>query len=149
MTTQTADPGKRDALEGPVRTAGLFRAPSLIMRSATQIYMVRWVLIRVFGWELKFNLFLASDPDCLHDHPWPFLSVMLSGSYTEHTSYGAHKYRAPCILWRPAPWRHRIEIHEPCLTMNISAPKRRNWGFWTPAGWVIWRKYKPGVHRCD
>lgn len=123
------------------------------------LYMVRWLVARIFGWEFKFNLFLASDPGCLHDHPWPFLSVMLAGSYTEIAQEPAkaqlprrrtmrRTYSAPCILYRPARWKHRIEITEPCLTFNISAPRRRNWGFWTPRGWVRHDQYVDGTHEC-
>lgn len=123
------------------------------------IYMVRWLLARIFGWEFKFNLFLASDPGCLHDHPWPFLSVMLAGSYTEITQEPAtdqlprrrtmrRTYSAPCILYRPARWKHRIEITEPCLTFNISAPRRRNWGFWTTHSWIRHDHYLDGKHEC-
>lgn len=112
------------------------------------IYMVRWLVMRIFGWELKFNLFLSSDPGCLHDHPWPFVSLMLAGAYTEHTQTGARAYRAPCVLFRPARWKHRIEIVEPCLTLNVSAPRRRNWGFWTPSGWIQHNRYKHGTHDC-
>jgi len=144
----TDDPGLRDPLEPATRPAGLFAAPTIISRDNDRPYMVRWIVARTFGWELKFNLFLRSDAACLHDHPWPFLSIMLAGSYIEHTAGGARRYKAPCILFRPARWRHRIEIHEPCLTFNISAPRRRNWGFWTRDGWKFWRDYKEGEHQC-
>lgn len=142
------DPGLIEPIEKPTRPAGLFIAPTVIKRPTSPVYMVRWVLARVFGWELKFNLFLSSDPDCLHDHPWPFLSIMLSGSYVEVTDHSRRRYRAPCLLFRPARWSHRIEVDEPCLTMNISPPRRRNWGFWTKTGWIPWRKYYEGSHEC-
>lgn len=142
------DPGLIDPIEAPTRPAGFRYGLSVIRDRTTEIYMVRWVVARLFGWELKFNLFLSSDPRCMHDHPWPFLSVMLAGSYVEHSNAGVRRYAAPCMLYRPAKWRHRIEIKEPCLTLNISAPRRRNWGFWTVNGWIPWAKYKDGVHKC-
>ena len=154
-----SDPGLVGELEHSTRRAGLRhglsviadRTPRPARRSAdTQapIYMVRWLVARIFGWECKFNLFLSSDPGCLHDHPWPFLSVMLAGSYQEQTETGRRTYRAPCILYRPARWKHRIAIVEPCLTFNVSAPRRRNWGFWTPLGWIRHDRYDESTHQC-
>jgi hypothetical protein len=35
------------------------------------------------GWSLRFHVFLRSDRDAPHDHPWPFWSLVLASSYRE------------------------------------------------------------------
>lgn len=110
-------------------------------------YMVRW---RILGHHLKIHKFIRSDTDCLHDHPWAFTSIIIKGSYTEITPSGSKKYYAPCILYRPAKYIHRLEVDETksTWTIVINFKKVRSWGFWTKSGWIYWRKYK-ATGGCD
>src|SRR5690606_8416676 len=61
-------------------------------------YLERWYLLprnRVLNVYL--HRFLRDDDDrALHDHPWAWLSLLLQGSYVEHTidAGGIHR-RAP------------------------------------------------------
>jgi hypothetical protein len=83
---------------------------------------------------------IRSDYDrALHDHPWPFLSFMFWGGYTEFSTFEdwtrhaardfgvcqrrwhmdyknndgesiCKTFDAPCFLFRSAAWRHRLEL---------------------------------------
>ena len=52
------------------------------------------------------------------------------------------KYSAPCILYRPANYTHRLIIDKPVWSFVITFKKKRQWGFWTPKGWAAWFSYK-------
>lgn len=51
--------------------------------------------------------------------------------------------RAGSIIWRPATWRHRIELVDGknAWTLIIRFKRRRDWGFWTAEGFVPWRQW--------
>ena len=92
----------------------------------------------------------------LHDHPVTFLSLVLRGGYVERRQqlmpHGGCGLRVivdtyPCrYVWnfiRATPFdRHRIVSVQPgTLTICFMGPKRRDWGFHTPDGWVYWKDY--------
>ena len=131
-------------------------------------YLRRWWLIprnRVFNVYL--HCFLRDDDDrALHDHPWPWLSFLLCGSYIEHTidAGGIHHraLRDAGSIKISGPRRaHRIELihfttlnnairrpHQ-CWTIFITGPRLRDWGFHCPQqGWIPWQRFtaegKPG-----
>ncbi len=111
--------------------------------------MIRWTVFGLFGYRICLAAFLNSDPDDLHDHPWNFMTILLAGSYTEVTPGGAKQYRAPAILFRRAIDRHRIEITAPVLTLVVTAPRRRGWGFYTSRGFMPWWVYLRPPRRRD
>lgn len=136
-------------IDRAVHPAGMSLPPRIIGRPGEDdTYMIRWTLARLMGFELKLHVFLRSDSACLHDHPWSFISVGLAGSYREITEAGTKTYRAPWIIFRRGTHRHRVEIDAPCLTLNISAPRTRRWGFWTPSGFVHWKRYNESDNEC-
>lgn len=103
-------------------------------------YMLRWYVIpRNPLLNIYVHKFLRSDDDrALHDHPWWFVSLILRGSYIEHTPGGARIRDAWSIAFRPAETRHRVQLlinmmtgrELPCWTVIVTGPKRRGWGFW-------------------
>lgn len=134
------------------------REPDFLIGPDDDVYLRRW-------WVIPHNRFLniylhhfkrSDDDRALHDHPWANLSILLSGSYLEHTPHGSAKLRKP---WRPwAFWRlpvrlptsaHRVELidGEPVWTLFLTGPKRRAWGFLCPRGWIPWTEFaetRPG-----
>lgn len=120
---------------------------------------------------------MRSDYDrALHDHPWSFKSVLLWGGYREHTTYTDMEYRpvrgkwkptffnassdealhcdfnAPCVLLRPAAWRHRLDLRDnkPVWSLVFTGPKERSWGFWTTLrDFCPWKKYDGRTGICD
>lgn len=96
--------------------------------------------------DVRFHHILESDDArALHDHPWDFASLILTGAYLEHTAQGATLYRAPALITRPATLAHRLELADgPVWTYVITGRIRRRWGFHTPTGWVPWTAYLVG-----
>lgn len=126
------------------------RSPDVIIGGREDPYLLRWWLIpRNPVFNVYLHLFLRSDDDrALHDHPWFNASVLLSGHYIEHTipAGGVNVrtvYRAGDIKLRGPRSAHRVElINGPCLTVFITGPRMRQWGFHCPdAGWVHWKDF--------
>ena len=121
-----------------------------IHRRHGALYLDRLRVVSCPWFGLYLHWFQTSDDDCLHDHPWPFLTVILRGGYWEDTP-GPSLDRATVSRWhgpgsvrvRPARWLHRIAIdpaHKP-VTLVLRGPVGRAWGFETRAGWIPWRAY--------
>lgn len=134
------------------------REPDITIGPPDDLYLRRWWLIPRNRWfNIYLHHFLRSDDDrALHDHPWRNLSILLIGSYREHTASGVVKLRKP---WRPwAFWRltgrtataaHRVELIDgrPVWTLFLTGRTVRTWGFHCPRGWVPWREFvdvRPG-----
>lgn len=121
-------------------------------------YLTRWTLQgqRFEGQDKAVFLhrFQRSDADEMHDHPWPFTSVILAGGYYEVTPHVGWKdgdgptkriwYGPGAVLHRPATWIHSVQIPEgqEAWTLILRGPKERSWGFWCPKiGYRPWRDH--------
>lgn len=132
-------------------------------------YLIRYYLLKLKSFQIVIHKILQSDYDCLHDHPWNFISIILKGGYWEGTSPEQRLSKLECehfkktygengmyyrwydrfsILFRKATWKHRLKLkqlgHErfmPCTTLVIMFKRKREWGFFTKSGWVHWSKY--------
>ena len=108
---------------------------------------------RRFPFNIFVHKFLKSDPDDVHDHPWPYATLILRGGYWEwlpvFDGHGSkiHEY---CV-WRgagsfrfaPANSFHRIELDPAveCWTLFMPGAKQRDWGFLVKNKWVQWQRY--------
>ena len=137
----------------------LQREPDFIIGDKRDPYLLRWWLLprnRVLNVYLHY--FMRDDDDrALHDHPWASCSLILKGSYIEHTiaAGGIHRrqVREAGSVKIMAPSRaHRVELQRmswrygghprPCWTLFITGPRMREWGFHCPQrGWVHWREF--------
>lgn len=121
------------------------------------VLMLRYVLFRCPAFGIYLHKFIRSDYDrALHDHPWPFLSVVLTTGYTEihdQTIDGkpvAVFQKPGRVLLRPAEWRHRVVLGDrPAWTLVIVGRRARRWGFFLPAGWCWWRQHNPEKNICE
>lgn len=105
-------------------------------------YLLRWDVIKLWGFVVKFHVFMRSDADVMHDHPARFVSIGLAGRYHEIDSTGkVREYRAPWIRTFQAEHAHKILIDKPCLTLCIVFPKTRTWGFHCPNGWMPFKSF--------
>lgn len=127
-------------------------------------YLIRRTLINIYKWfSLKYHKIYQSDGECSHDHPWSFLTIILSGGYYEYTPKtqkdsgvfvrelnGIDGTKEICrwhkpgsIMFRPARWKHRLELKDntPAKTFVITFPVVREWGFFTKWGWIFWENY--------
>lgn len=100
-------------------------------------YLDRYFLLgykSYLSWKFRASVYLhriwrSDNERHIHDHPWNFVSIILSGSYTEHTMFNHNWYGAGSILLRPAEWQHRLVLERPVWTLVIVMNKRRSWGF--------------------
>jgi hypothetical protein len=120
----------------------LNRPPDVRIGPADDTYLQRWhVIPRNRFFNVYLHRFLRSDDDrALHDHPWINLSILLRGTYTEHTiaAGGVHQRavrKAGDFKLRGARTAHRVELtHGTCWTLFITGPRLRSWGFHCPNG---------------
>lgn len=113
------------------------------------IYLIRYSLFTCPWFAIKLHRILISDDDCLHDHPWSFISVVLKGGCVEHTPKGKRLFGAGSILYRPTPSIHKLEIFQPATTLVITFKRKRLWGFYTPSGWKPWYEYIRSGQKCE
>lgn len=127
------------------------RQPDFVIGDQADPYLRRWWVIRRNRFfNIYLHQFLKSDEDrALHNHPWVNCSILLTGSYLEHTPTGVYLRRS----WRPwAPWRlpmrwpssaHRVELiaSRPVWTLFLTGPVVREWGFLCPQGFVHWKQF--------
>ena len=106
-------------------------------------YMTRYTLIETTRWQLLLHHFHRSDAEEHHDHPFWFISLILWRGYIEETPAGKRRFYPGMILIRPAAWRHRVELvgERPAITLVLTGPKYRPWGFFTKDGWQFWKVY--------
>lgn len=153
------------------------------------VYMVRHLVLKSRFCNIYIHQFLRSDRDDLHDHPWNFLTYLVHGAYTENkwneetkqieqTRRSASEYcevvdgtvypNLNRLVFRRATDQHQVvvdrdlklsEKNEAALTLFISGPIMREWGFIknvtpqndgvTPISekylpirkWIPWREY--------
>lgn len=129
------------------------RPPNFVVGPREVPYLRRWwVIPRNPVFNIFVHQFLASDDDrALHDHPWWSWSLLLKGTYVEHTieEGGIHlriTYTPGSFHFRRGRFAHRIEIvphkHPCCWTLFITGPRYREWGFHCPEqGWVHWKRF--------
>ena len=121
-------------------------------------YLERYYLfLKDRGEHFPFNIFLhrflKSDIDDLHDHPWPYATLILKGGYWEwRPQFDADgKKIGEIARWcgagsfriASANSYHRIELDPEieCWTLFMPGPKQRDWGFLVKNTWVQWEQY--------
>lgn len=114
---------------------------STITRGDNEPYLVRYSLLNTPWFSVKLHHILSSDDECLHDHPWSFISVILKGHYYEANDGPMRRCGRGSILFRRASWRHRLIINRPVWTFVITFRKTKEWGFFTKNGYVHHRRY--------
>lgn len=94
-------------------------------------YMYRWVLnLGLFSVRLH-KWIRSDDKRFYHDHPWPFITIVLRGSYTDVSPDGEDTLKAGSMRLRSSLHRHYVKVPpEGALTLLVTGPKMRNWGFW-------------------
>ena len=126
-------------------------------RTSNEPYLERYYLFLTERESFPFNVFLhkflKSDPDDVHDHPWPFATLILKGGYYEWTpQFGSDgKKIGEIARWcGPGSFRmasakslHRIELDPTvtCWTLFMPGAKQRDWGFLVKNKWVQWEQY--------
>lgn len=120
-------------------------------------YLERYYLFLKDRDKFPFNVFLhkflKSDPDDVHDHPWPYATLILKGGYYEWIPQFDSKGKkiGEICTWRgagsfrtcSATSYHRIELDPDveCWTLFMPGPKQRDWGFLSKGKWIQWQEY--------
>lgn len=121
------------------------REPDFIIGDPANPYIRRWWIVpRNMFSNLYLHETLRSDDDrAMHDHPFANTSVLIEGSYIEHTPEGVFTRHPGEIVSRPAHAMHRLEIPEGgrAVSLFFTGPKVREWGFDCPQGWRHWRDF--------
>lgn len=135
----------------------LGRKRIVLDRQSNEPYLERYYLFlkdrKKFPFNIFLHKFLKSDPDDLHDHPWPYATLILKGGYYEWIE----KFNSDGVkigqerMWRgPGHFRicgaktyHRIELKPDvdCWTLFMPGPQQREWGFQVDNKWIQWEEY--------
>jgi hypothetical protein len=126
-------------------------------RQSDEPYLERYYLFlkdrKRFPFNVFLHKFLKSDPDDVHDHPWPYATLIIKGGYWEwipqFDSQG--KKRNEIAVWRDAGHfricsansYHRIELDPEieCWTLFMPGPQKREWGFLVNNKWIQNEQY--------
>ena len=65
-------------------------------------YLMRWFVLphNRFVNVYVYTFTTSDDPETAHDHPWWFASLVISGSYIEHTAGGPRTRRRASVALR-------------------------------------------------
>lgn len=127
------------------------RKPDFVIGGGDRPYLLRWFVIpRNKLFNVYLHQFMRSDDDrALHDHPWANCSILLLGTYTEHTIAAGGIGRREQLSAGSVRLRwtgriaHRVELTDgPCWSLFLTGPRYRNWDFNCPEqGWIPWERF--------
>jgi hypothetical protein len=126
-------------------------------RQDDEPYLERYYLFlkdrKRFPFNVFLHKFLKGDPDDVHDHPWPYATLILKGGYYEWVPQFDTQGKMTCEIrhWRgPGHFRicgansyHRIELRPgvTAWTLFMPGPHRQEWGFLYNNHWVQHEEY--------
>ena len=120
-------------------------------RQCNEPLLTRYYLFLKDRKHFPFNVFLhkfhKGDPGDVHDHPWPYATLILAGGYYEYTPNFEHgQMVSETKHWRgPGHFRlcgansyHRIELKEDVTpwTLFMPGPQKQEWGFLVNNKWI-------------
>ena len=106
-----------------------------------------------FPFNVFVHKFCKSDPDDVHDHPWPYATLILKGGYYEwlpQFNSKGEKIGELQVWRRPGHFRicgansyHRIELDPSveCWSLFMPGPQKRKWGFLVGNKWIESEEY--------
>lgn len=129
------------------------RNPDFILEDDDRVYLYRWHIIPPNPVLSLYVHFFANEDfgRHLHDHRSGSLSLVLDGWYEEDYTTPRRarlqlletyaRREAGDIVYRPARIAHMVTRTAGCITIFITGPTWRNWGFWVNGTWVPHAKY--------
>ncbi len=121
------------------------RDPDFVIGPVDNPYLRRWWIVpRNELCNVYLHEVLRSDDDrALHDHPWVNTSMILAGGYHEHTPDGVFWREPGWVGHREATALHRLVVPDGgrAITLFMTGPIVREWGFACPQGWVPWQEF--------
>jgi hypothetical protein len=94
-----------------------------------------------FPVNVALHTIVQSDDPIFHNHPWPYLTIILKGGYYEHTplfNVAGEKFAEIChwrgpgsIIWRKAKEFHWLELenNKSVATLFFMGVRSQEWGF--------------------
>ncbi len=129
----------------------LDRKRIIMDRQCNEPLLTRYYLFLKDRTWFPFNLFLhkfhKGDPGDVHDHPWPYATLILAGGDYEYTPNFEHgQMVSETKHWRgPGHFRfcsadsyHRIELVPgvTAWTLFMPGPQQQEWGFLVDNKWI-------------
>lgn len=117
------------------------------------VYLRRWRWLETpLGGVMLHHVARPDGDRHLHDHPWPFVALVLRGWYIEEVPlrylHGESTFltRLRRVRWfnfKRARDAHRITEVSPggAWTLVFRGPRSRCWGFRSEYGWIPWHVY--------
>jgi hypothetical protein len=121
-------------------------------RQCNEPLLTRYYLFLKERKTFPFNIFLhkfhKGDPGDVHNHPWPYFTLILAGGYYEWIPQFRDDGTMSCEVrkWRgPGHFRfcsansyHRIELKPDVTpwTLFMPGPQRQEWGFLVNNKWI-------------
>lgn len=117
-------------------------------RDGTTPYMERYYLLFKdrpvwFPFNITLHKICLSDLPVLHDHPWPYATLILRGGYIEHLKYETVVRKPGHFRVRGAGQYHWLEIPEgqECWSLFFMGKRKQEWGFLKNNEWVQHQEY--------
>lgn len=133
--------GCGETLDGPDYSERVLRLPpETTLWPGDYWYMRRFWLLRLGPLQMRLHHILAEDPARdQHDHPWPFVSVILRGWYLERRGDRFTRREAGQAYRMKRGQFHRIvQVADGgAWTLFITWGARRGWGFKRTDGTVV------------
>jgi hypothetical protein len=103
-------------------------------------------LLQKMGIAVRIHVIKSSDSGRdMHDHPWSFITVLLSGSYIEETPQKIRVRFAGDVIFHCYTDYHRLDIpahnNEQVVTLFITFRERQKWGFLVDGKKVLFEDY--------
>jgi hypothetical protein len=135
----------------------LGRKRIVLDRQSDEPYLERYYIFlkdrKRFPFNVFLHKFLKSDPDDVHNHPWPYATLILKGGYYEwipqFNSLG-EKINEIAIWRGPGSFRirgadsyHRVDLdpNVECWTLFMPGPQQQEWGFLVANKWIHHEEY--------
>lgn len=98
------------------------------------------------GRGLRLHIIKGSDSARnFHNHPYNFKSLLIKGSYIEHTPDDCRIYRRGQINSKTTEDWHRLTLNKGHVWSLIwCGPRKQDWGFWSGIQgdpFISWREY--------
>ena len=115
-----------------------------------QVHFRRYRLIQTPWFAIYIHQIMKSDEDIhLHDHPWAFTSVILSGAYQEmwkpdpktYLRYD-NRYQGDVVVHAATDAHKLTLLSKEVWTMVFTSGRQRVWGYQTPMGWIPNDQYR-------
>lgn len=126
----------------------IFLRKEIISRKG-ELHFKRWGIETPWLGMYVHYIAKSDEDEHMHDHPWPFSSVILSGGYYEHVEGAVLEWRPFETVRRSAREPHRIELFRdkdgnqiPTWSFVIVGKRLPSWGYHTEIGWIDSETYR-------